>query len=436
MSRGIAADILTQLRNNELTTFFLVDFVDNSGNVYKYTTLDVPLYFDSTTSASGTYSPRGFSVDSINYSMSNVVNDAKISIDNIDSIMTSIFVGDILQNNYLNLYVGVLGSTTNTDGPTGNLVSRWAFETEDDAEDLVGGNDGTLYNSPTWTTGIVDSYCYNFNGVDQYINVSSPVGVSLTDNFSISFWASPSTSGLSTQRVLSHGSTSSEDGYEVCVGNGTISLITYTSASGVTSYCSQLDNDGGDHHIAITKDDTTVSFYIDNDYYVNEGDNPQGTISGSTTALRIGGYVSNTDYCFDGKIDDIRIYSRAITSGEVSELYLTGTDPRTYIGSIGDPILVFNGQIDSWDLTEEEISINVNSELARWSQNTQAIHSSSCRWKEFKGTECGYTGDETWCDRSYIRCDALNNTNNFGGFRWLPSIEDKDIWWGSERSND
>jgi hypothetical protein len=45
-------------------------------------------------------------------------------------------------------------------------------------------------------------------------------------------------------------------------------------------------------------------------------------------------------------------------------------------------------------------------------------------------TECAYLGDETWCDQSYARCVTLGNSDNFGGFRFLPSLMEKDIWWG------
>jgi len=93
-------------------------------------------------------------------------------------------------------------------------------------------------------------------------------------------------------------------------------------------------------------------------------------------------------------------------------------------------VTLFQGQVDAWDLNEETCSITVTSLFSQWSQRTLAKYSASCRWKEFKGTECGYSGGETWCDRTYARCQVLGNTNNFGGFRWLPSIIDKEIWWG------
>jgi len=100
---------------------------------------------------------------------------------------------------------------------------------------------------------------------------------------------------------------------------------------------------------------------------------------------------------------------------------------------IATPVTLFKGIIDGWDMDEEKITLTVASELVRWNQKTLAKHSASCRWKEFKGAECAYAGAEGWCDRSFTRCTQLGNASNFGGFRWLPSIVDKEIWWGRSR---
>ena len=95
-------------------------------------------------------------------------------------------------------------------------------------------------------------------------------------------------------------------------------------------------------------------------------------------------------------------------------------------------VVQFKGVLDSWELSDSDVNMVVSNELSRWNQRTLALHSASCRWKQFKGTECAYSGAATWCDRSYSRCVALANTPNFGGFRWLPSIQDKEIWWGQQ----
>jgi len=96
-------------------------------------------------------------------------------------------------------------------------------------------------------------------------------------------------------------------------------------------------------------------------------------------------------------------------------------------------IIMFEGEIDKWSLDEKTIKVTVASQFVRWSQNTLNRHGASCRWKKFKGVYCGYSGGGTWCDRTYARCEALGNEDNFGGFRWLPSMADKDIWWGRSR---
>ena len=91
------------------------------------------------------------------------------------------------------------------------------------------------------------------------------------------------------------------------------------------------------------------------------------------------------------------------------------------------------GFISSWELSSDnQVRISVKNEAMLWAKKTLRIHSSSCPWV-FKGTECGYSGTATWCDRNYARCGELLNTDNYGGFRFLPSIMEKEIWWGRQR---
>lgn len=44
----------------------------------------------------------------------------------------------------------------------------------------------------------------------------------------------------------------------------------------------------------------------------------------------------------------------------------------------------------------------------------------SCSW-EFKSIECGYTGSDTTCSRTYADCVDKGNTSRFGGFYGLNS---------------
>ena len=43
-----------------------------------------------------------------------------------------------------------------------------------------------------------------------------------------------------------------------------------------------------------------------------------------------------------------------------------------------------------------------------------------CRYEEFGGTACGYSGSETECNRTFARCIELGNQARFGGQPGLP----------------
>lgn len=119
--------------------------------------------------------------------------------------------------------------------------------------------------------------------------------------------------------------------------------------------------------------------------------------------------------------------------GSVIELGLILLD-KDY-GVISSAVVpTFEGIIGPWSLTERIISITAVSLLAKWDTLTLCRHPASCRWRKFKGAQCRYDGPESWCDRSYARCRALGNTDNFGGFRFLPDLMDKELWWGRTRT--
>lgn len=101
---------------------------------------------------------------------------------------------------------------------------------------------------------------------------------------------------------------------------------------------------------------------------------------------------------------------------------------------------LFEGKIDAWTMDEVNLRFTAVSEMSQWTQKGLRKHSPSCTWKKFKGqtedSPCFYSGEETWCDRSYKRCGDLSNTANFGGFKFLASIINKEIWWGREKKQD
>jgi hypothetical protein len=88
------------------------------------------------------------------------------------------------------------------------------------------------------------------------------------------------------------------------------------------------------------------------------------------------------------------------------------------------------GIVGGWKILDDNIvRISITNEMVLWNKRTLRSHAPTCPWT-FKGTECAYAGAQTWCDQSHDRCYDLSNTDNFGGFRFLPSIMERKIWWG------
>ena len=78
--------------------------------------------------------------------------------------------------------------------------------------------------------------------------------------------------------------------------------------------------------------------------------------------------------------------------------------------------------IDSISATEEAVSFALTSkfDLLDVTIPNRKYSRNYCSWK-FKSTECGYAGAETLCNKTFQRCQALNNRLRFGGFPSIPS---------------
>ena len=93
--------------------------------------------------------------------------------------------------------------------------------------------------------------------------------------------------------------------------------------------------------------------------------------------------------------------------------------------------VIFQGKIDSYNYVPPTLTVPIASFHSLWNKRAMEISTPTCR-RNFRQPDCGYVGAETWCDRSRARCVVLNNTDRYNGFRFLPDLEDKEIWWGQE----
>ena len=221
------------------------------------------------------------------------------------------------------------------DGVPGpNLVAWWAFDEGSGsiAYDSAGNNDGTVYGA-VWTIGQIGG-ALDFDGTNDYVEVpdDSSLRFSQNDSFSISLWCKPLNPNKSGD-VISKMTASGQPGcfgYEL-IWSYPLSRFAFSASKfyyGSTDIRTD-DNSApaGDwYHVAAVYDNKDMKIYL-NGTLQRSGTFTYDT--GSTTpdknlAIGVRSYDSAMTAYFDGLIDDVWVYNKALSEDEVEQLYLTG----------------------------------------------------------------------------------------------------------------
>lgn len=173
--------------------------------------------------------------------------------------------------------------------------------------------------------------------------------------------------------------------------------------------------------------DANVDLFYNGNTYTSYGLEPEA----------IGLSVSEGQDSINIQIDNAALEMAAIVLnddalGGAVDLYLACVSDTTKLITAAENM--FSGKISSWSMTNNMLRLETVNDLVWWNKRTLRQTTGDCRW-DFKGTECGYVGAATRCDRSYANCTALSNTDSFGGFRFLPAVQEADIWWGRTFAN-
>jgi len=240
------------------------------------------------------------------------------------------------------------------------------------------GNHGTIYGA-MWTRGR-HGWALEFDGVDDYVEV--PHNDSLNphySDFSIVFWVKYSDETTSTIVCKSNGGRPSVDYGWLVTFNPAGEIRLYTaSASGAwgdsgTFYArtQKTYNDGKWHFVAIVvgrSSNDDVKIYVDNvEDTVRYSDITTVEDIANNLPLRIASEADG-DYPLKGIIDEVRIYSRALTEEEIKALYYSSQSVRREHVTSAMKVL--------------------DSDIIPTIDNAYDIGSSSLRWKDgyFAGT--------------------------------------------------
>lgn len=195
-----------------------------------------------------------------------------------------------------------------------NLVSYYRME--GNSNDSKGSNNGSdtaiTYNTDNGKFG----QGAGFNGTTSFINLGTAAGLKPT-NFSLAVWFKTSTTGA--YQGLFHNGADAAHGFQLLILNTNVLFASVNNAVNITGSINVCD---GKWHLAVyTYDGTTKKLYLDN---VAEG-TPQ---TNSTNPSYDGGSVSigkrNDGLFHAGTIDDLALFSDALTESEIGYLFRLG----------------------------------------------------------------------------------------------------------------
>ena len=198
-----------------------------------------------------------------------------------------------------------------------NLVGYWHFDegtSTSTADASGGGNTGTLTNSPTWASASScrAGQCLDFNG-SNYVDFPNDLGYGA--QVSVFAWFKSDGTPPGGHHIIFGGQE-----LEISIPTaGELRTGVYTDTRFVSNHGSGL-TDADWHYVGFTFDGSIKKSYIDGGY-VGEQSITSGSLTHSFSNRRAGRFGSSSTYYLNGLIDEIRIYSRALTADEISAHY-------------------------------------------------------------------------------------------------------------------
>jgi len=264
-----------------------------------------------------------------------------------------------------------LGSATHVNttevGPANlnsGLVGWWTFDGKDmsagKALDRSGnGNTGTLTNIATstfYTQGKVGQ-AFNFDGVDDSVNLGSPSSLNLSGAMTISAWIKASTVAVGAATIFGSydGVQNIEYAFEFnrtagrlgfVQGNGGFNLTRKNNTNLVANLW---------YHVAVVRTGSTgnwtLTFYVNG---VSDGAPTETFNPGTLQTVSIGSLGGVSEFS-PGTIDGVRVYNRALSATEVSELYNLGTATHVNTTEVG-PANLNSGLVGWWTFDGKDMS--------------------------------------------------------------------------------
>ncbi|MCK4400744.1 hypothetical protein KAW08_00390 [bacterium] len=265
------------------------------------------------------------------------------------------------------------GSISTMQADSSGRVAHWKFDEGSGtvAYDSVGTNHGAIQGA-TWVSGVIGG-ALSFDGIDDYVNCGSDSSLDFgdgTDDFPFSFAAwlkrDSNTVILSKYDTSNYpGPLSQQYSLSARLNKFTVSIFD-TSGDYRKGIITTNTFDLNWHHLVATYDGSStvagLNLYVDGIKQAVDViyDDPRYVAMEVTSvSFKIGSSIDSvgTHHFFDGIMDEVAIYNRALAPSEIRQLYmkdekgvpqnwsLSPDDPAHPCNNSSDPVNITNGAL-------------------------------------------------------------------------------------------
>jgi hypothetical protein len=193
--------------------------------------------------------------------------------------------------------------------------------------DLIGSNNAVLQSGATYGTGEVGQAFNLVNAPNatsgQYVNVATPVGLPVGNAArTVQMWFNTATNLTTSPNaaLIQYGTATIEKSFGLVFTAANPGKLMFNGSGddliGTTTVTSAVW-----HHVAVTYDGATLKLYLDGQLEGSKATSVLNTTldaNGLTIGLRPGVSVWN------GKLDEVQIFNRALTQAEIQATYYAG----------------------------------------------------------------------------------------------------------------
>lgn len=228
---------------------------------------------------------------------------------------------------------GVCGLNTSSGGgggfPSTSITFDWQLN--GNLTDASGNSNTATVTagSLSYTTGqdTIANHAASLNGSTYFTLSDATVANFTSSDFSISFWVNPGTGAISSSPFVIEKGNFNNNGYFAQIfatgtpGSGGIDFyINQSGARQITEVASASIPEGSWTHVVFTRQGTVGKIYINGVDTTSSADSIINPATDTSDGFRVGAAAGGTS-TFTGAVDEVAVWSRALTSTEVSTIF-------------------------------------------------------------------------------------------------------------------